>query len=253
MIWVTACCTLPAGAQNNADAEEWKRQPTQFKAEMASFTKVLERLKPLLNRSICADGEPVTTAADIDVNGKASDVLDAVADAYDYVWSVSNSGVILMNKRYRNPLEHPQTHVLEMRQTAQDVLRLLSRFSFDLDLRRERSIDQAITRSFSESQVQAIAAGEKLRISAMPPEQRDLISQYVYHHHFASTYLFWSVYLLQVNSLQEGHLSIQSLTMPNPQTGRDIIARWLDYTAPNSGELSPMLQFALPETEKKKP
>src|SRR5207253_2972396 len=73
-------------------------------------------------RPILADIDPRRKRLSVDLQGLASEVLDRVADLYDYTWTETGSGTILLVRRFRDPSARPQMNPLELRKAAEDIV-----------------------------------------------------------------------------------------------------------------------------------
>ena len=132
-------------------------------------------------RSYFIDGEPLQKEADFDFDLKASDALDKIADAFDYLWAASKHGAILLNKRFKNPDELPQMQYREMRRMASDLFSLWpapaspvhsQMYPFD---HRLISAGNGLYQALTADQIAYLQTGQMLTYDQLTPDQQHII------------------------------------------------------------------------------
>lgn len=139
---LAACLTCPCAVDDRgapAIAQDKVRIPAglretvlRIRVKDAALSDILRQIHVETGRGVFVDGEPVLAASTVELEGPAESVLEAMADRFDYTWEVSKGGSILFLKRFRGSDDIPQLNPLEMRATAEDVVRLISALSPDL-------------------------------------------------------------------------------------------------------------------------
>lgn len=194
------CLLLPLACRTAADRPGAPPSPSQrlavfltakrqFTLEQASFTDLLMALNQQTGVSFVADGEPLLKTAEINFTGTGRDLLDYLVDLFDYRWKASKSGGVVLNKRFRNPNDVPQTHPGEMVRTAHNILNAMRVVTFDIhqeEQRRRLSFGIGwqpmifdLANSFTPDQRQLLKLGRKLTPMDMTPPQFALLEDVV--------------------------------------------------------------------------
>jgi hypothetical protein len=121
-------CIGPLSAQQNVSLQDLSTKQVEFHEKNVSLAAVMTLLSQRFGLSLLADDKPLLASTDFDLSGDLKSVLDAIADKYDYEWTRSEQGVILLRKRYLNSKERPQVSVPEVKQAAKDIASILSAF-----------------------------------------------------------------------------------------------------------------------------
>ncbi len=150
------------------------RQRLVFHAQQQSFAQVVAALSLEMKRGIAADGVPRLLQADFNLEGTAREVLDRVADAFDYQWTLSRSGVVLLSKRFQNPDERPQLNLPELQQMARDANTVLRQASGGRAMNQTAQLINALFDAFSPEQRQILQDGKSLPIGQFTAAQVQL-------------------------------------------------------------------------------
>ena len=167
---------LPASSLSAQPSQSISPLPTasiSVKFIGVPFSKILSVLSKQFKLNILTDGTPVLNQAEIEMTGSPKEVLDRIADVFDFRWSLSKHGVILFTKRFKNPDEHPQMHLQEMQHMVQDILSFWPRRPGDI----KGSIYplNALYRTFSPEQLQRLQNGQALSLDQLDEQQRSLV------------------------------------------------------------------------------
>lgn len=171
--------------QSTSNQDLWKQQSITLSVKHQSLASIVEILADKLGKSLLVEGEPMRQNLDISNTGTAESILNQVADAFDYSWYVSKSGILLFQKRFHNRNEYPQFVVPELNESIADMfaaMRSLSEFA-DLSMSIQEQMI-SIARSLSPQQLEFLKQGGKLRIGIMSEEQRTNAEKAIYTHMF---------------------------------------------------------------------
>ena len=124
----SANAQAPVAATTDITAKHLK-----FTAEQKSMSDMIASLSEQLGCSIVADDTPMKKQADVDIEGTGKEVLDRVAETFDYAWTLNRQGIITMHKAFKDPGDAPQTNLPEMRKMAQQAIAALNAFPVDPD------------------------------------------------------------------------------------------------------------------------
>ncbi len=171
-----------------------------------SLADVVNVLAERLHCGIMVDDEPLLTKADLKFDGTGKDALDKVMDAFDYTWEVSKSGGVLMRKRFRNPVEHPQMNYAELRQMARDAVTILDTLHFNPQTYQETwpYILRELYESFTlEQRVIMTDETKSLTMPQLAPEQRALVEKAIYCSMFQEQIRAWNAFAAQLDALPQ--------------------------------------------------
>ena len=136
------------------------------------MSSILEKLTKESGINIIADDIPRLEEADINFKGSAKGALDAIASTYDFNWSVSKLGVIVMRKRFKSVNEFPQMNLLEAKQMVKELKSALSIIPFDpssIDNFPERM--RILYRSLTPTQVTFLDEGGSIKATELTTTQ----------------------------------------------------------------------------------
>ena len=118
-----AACAQTSALAATTDA---LKTPMTLQQKDVSFDEALKTLHAAGHINVLVDGEPRTQHADVNADKTVREALNAVCDAFDYKWTLSKSGIVLLTKRFKNSEERPQMRYAEMVQMAKDIRDALS-------------------------------------------------------------------------------------------------------------------------------
>jgi hypothetical protein len=221
----SAAVSVRAQAVNSDQAPHLKpvpaflKQPFQARLQNMPLEQILEMIRKTGGINIVVDGEPVRTKADFDLSGTLQDALDRVADTFDYNWTVTKSGVVLMTKRFKDPEEHPQANLPEMRQMAKDILDALSLATHDTDDQAWSKQLETLAHSFTPAQFQALHAGQRLHGSDLAPDQLSLLRQATW-----STFTYprqvWEELSAKLDAMPDSYIEAKKRSGPEAADGQ---------------------------------
>ena len=142
----------------------------QVSAKQKSLADVIASLCSQTGISIVTDGLPDKTGANIEVIGTIRDALNVMTDAFDCDWSVSKSGIVMVCRKFKDPAEHPQIHVKELREMVRDIHTAFQLLPPGLSSVKYAPLLWNIFYSFSAEQAAACANGT-LTGAGLNPEQ----------------------------------------------------------------------------------
>ncbi len=167
------------------------RQQTALKMQNASMSAMLEALRQNAHVSLLADGEPLREKADIDTSGTVAQLLDRIADTFDYEWKPAKSGIVLLTKRFQNEKERPQINLPEMQQMAKDMvaaLRLAPLAAPDVEL---HDLWRQMMRSLTPEQLAAMSGETPFSARDLSPPQRQLLQQGIWQREMPEDLKRW--------------------------------------------------------------
>ncbi len=162
----TAVCQALKGEEN------WRGKQTVLRLRKQPLRDAVRLISASAGISILVDGSPLRDSKDIDFTGPAQDGLDRVADEFDYTWTVSKSGIVLMTKRFSDDSERPQANAIELGQSARDIVRAMRALPI-----LDRSLAECfglLAGAFTPGQAGWLERGGFLRIGDFAPAQRQL-------------------------------------------------------------------------------
>ncbi len=173
--------------------------PVKLDLKQQSLPDMIDALCQQAHCNVLIDDEPLLAKADLKFDGTASAALDQIADTFDYTWVASRHGGILMQKAFRNPLEHPQINLPELRRAAHDALTTMSAVAYDtFDHKQDWPlIIHDMAASFTPEQWHILnddtVPEEKRRMTMqqMTPTQRGLLAQALYRSSFHNLLQGW--------------------------------------------------------------
>ena len=175
----------------------------------------MKKFSEQTGRSFFIDGEALQKEADFDFDLKAKDVLDKIADAFDYSWSLSRHQVILLNKRFENPDELPQMRLREMRRMAKDILTFWPASSSEARSRfypfDHRSIyaGNGLYRTLTPDQLAFLQSGQRLDYEHLSPEQQHIVQLGINNEFLGITHDMWETLDACMNNLPRSILQFR--------------------------------------------
>ncbi len=212
-------CRGAALAQNaapqTAPPSAWQTKDIHFHAQKLSLTQAMRLFAEQTGSSYFIDGEPLQKEADFDFDLKAKDALDKIADAFDYLWTVSRRGTILLNKRFKNPDELPQMPYREMRRMASDLFSLWPTpaspvhsqlYPFDhRSIRAGNGLYQALTAD----QIAYLQTGQFLTYDQLSPDQQHIVDLSVRNQFTETTGDAWEILKICLDNLPRSTLQFR--------------------------------------------
>lgn len=174
-----------ARAQGTAPRPAGRDAAVHLTTRGLSFDETIAALGQQSGCCILVDGEPALVARSIDVSGSLSGALDAVCDAFDYTWSTSRTGVVLLRKRFRDPHTLPQFDNREMVSVAHRIADALGQLPYDRDPGRMPAILTELYLSMSPEESQGFWKSAWLHASSLSGPQRELVYDAVWNNAFA--------------------------------------------------------------------
>jgi hypothetical protein len=221
-VWLSlsVCATqviAPAelGAERDSQQTDWKTKTVHLHVKQQSMAELLRALVEAAGCSILADGEPVQQTVDLQFDGTAAEALSKIADTFDYDWKQSRAGIVWMVKRFRDPRERPQMNPLELRKTAEDVLRVMRAVPID-----DRPLAEhfgLLYETFTPEQRKAVQNGLSLRIDQLTPSQYKLVLRAIDSNLLYAPAEAWGRLLAHLTNITAAHLQLEEIEV------------WLDF------------------------
>lgn len=255
-----ALLSVSADAQSASLRTRLHTQQIDVRGSQQSFTDYLTIIIRKLECSLVVDDESQVTQVDLDLHGSIEQVLDAVASAFDYTWSLNRHNVIVMTKQFHNPVSYPQMNSGEMRQMAQDMLAILNDIRTEAQFGGAQSPLKALYESFTPTQLSEIQMGRSLIARDLQPSQRNLVEQSIISNSYGDFRSTWQILLTELNEmprsllrLTEPFFPIKSPLGQNTPAQKELSYVWRDrekseHVIPLSTNASGLIRMLPPRT-----
>lgn len=184
-------------------------QPYHEKTQTLSFAQAAALLNKTAGLSIAADGEPLLMQATLRFDGTLHNAIDQIADAFDFSWTLTKSGVVLMRKRFQADGERPQASLIETRQIAKDMIKALRTVPFDPARGLWPDQMQQLAHTFSPELWQALRTGERTSVAMFVPAQIEALTQVVIGNTFTDQITPWQRLLDELALLPDTFLQTE--------------------------------------------
>jgi hypothetical protein len=190
-LFQTMLCLLPfagkAAASQKAEHKDaaWMTTVIKLQGKAVTFAGGIRTLSDQTGLPMMADGEPDLKSCDFDLATAAKEALDKFCDKFDYYWTESKQGTILLRKRFRNPDELPQMHIAEMRQMTRDIVRVLTVLRYDRNPDHVTDIMRQLYANLTADQLNALRARRRVFYRDLSAQQHALIEQAILTHSLA--------------------------------------------------------------------
>jgi len=184
----------------------------------APMDSVFEALAKDTHVNIVADGEPLRRKADFKFDGSLRDALDKVGNTFDYTWTVSKGGVVLMTKQFTDPKERPQVNLPEMLEMTRNIIHALCSVDYDKDPANWMALVREMAQSFTPQQLGALELGKKLRGSDLLPQQQAEVQQASVANTFVSAFHLWDDLLPNLEGMPTSRLQARKLDEVRPDS-----------------------------------
>ncbi len=191
----------------------------------AHWEDLVKTIAKQANINLIADGMPLEQSVDFAVTGTLQEILDTLADKFDYTWKTASADVIVMNKRFQDGHELPQAHYAEIKQVAKDVLDGLNALPHDPHaeelyqtgnfVRRWPQMIKTLIKDLSAQQMTALQQGQRLGMADFSPDQRNLLVNAIYDNGFFSTHGQWYGLMSLLKELPRSYLHASRITDSN--------------------------------------
>ena len=139
--------------------------------------QALEQLAIQAGVSILADGEPEQKShrfeKQLEASCKAEDALTQIAEAFNYSWSVSKSGFVLMRKRFTDEHERPEVVPDELSASIQVIFGFLRPFYTPQPGVSMTNTFRRLTADLSPDERNLLNSGDGLPLSVLNPSLRE--------------------------------------------------------------------------------
>jgi len=224
---VLGLVAFPCFAQQPDPLPAVFQKKIQVTLQGATMDATLAALAKDNHINIVADGEPLLQKADINLDGTLREALDKVADLFDYNWTVSRAGVVLMTKRFKNPKERPQFNLPEMLGLTHDMITALTAIDYDRDPSHWQIRVKQMASTFTTEQLRALESGKTLRGSDLLPTQQGLLQNAVVSKAFAGALHLWEDLLPNLEAMPKSRL--QARNRDNSNDGGTVTAPEYEY------------------------
>ena len=230
------------------------KRAVQIYARQTTFPDAIAKLSTTAGISVMTDGVPDKAKADLDVTGTVRQALDAICAAFDCRWSVSKTGIVMLSRRFADPAERPQVHLLEMQRMLRDIRAALDVVPPEIVGAKYGKLLERLADSFSDEQLAASKAG-MLTGADLDAEQFVWLNGAILNKSFANAIVSLDQFLPVIDELQRSFLQCRPGIMrpdPNlfPGTAAVDDARFpaFDYTLNARGKDGKLRTFYLINT-----
>lgn len=242
LAFVMAACTQMCSAQQlsivTVRAELEKKMVT-IRGTKLSFADALAQVSKQTGRSVIADDEPHLQSADLDVHGSAKQAIDRIADVFDYTWTVSKHGVILLTKRFKTPLEYPQVNLPELKSATQDAFIAIKAIPYNTEITNTGNWFDRVYQEFTPEQKVLLKTGVAQAASILSQHQVQLVNEATLNIYFASTIGLWRTLSTQIERMPHSFFQMRDYPefyvrrgdYPYPPQEGLTLGRELDYIA----------------------
>lgn len=225
LIWLLAATVSTTLAQQSVHPASRLEQTMHLAIKSASLSKTIETIVQQTHVPIIADGLSAVSTAEIDVKGSLREVLDRVGDRFDYTWREGSGGVVLLNKRFKDPKTAPQAHLREMRQVTSNILILFQTLNPDTNGFEWPSLEMSLADTFTLEQKRILLQGDRLYASALSPSQLQSLQVIIGSVTFGDACNSWKELLRVFSAMQRFELvlyaihgSLKSFAVHDPLT-----------------------------------
>jgi hypothetical protein len=179
-----------------------------FHARRATLSDVLEAVSKGLGQSVIADVPARQERLDLDVEGSADDVLNAVTSKLDLLWSRSGR-ILLFRQAFAQSVAGPQLNLHEMRETSRDVCRLLAAVTSTLEEAQVPNSLSALVRSLTSDQVNRLRAGQSISVSTLTPEQIQILQKAMFSCNLGLPAQAWEELRSELDRISNSHFEVR--------------------------------------------
>jgi hypothetical protein len=208
LFWLLGNVTTTVLAQQPIPPVGRLEQATHLTLKGVSFPAALETILHETHIAIVADGVPADKTMDIDVKGSLREVLNRVADEFDYTWRESSGGVILMNKRFKDSKAAPQIHLSEIRQVTKNILMIVQTLSPETNGVDWPELELSLANTFTPEQTRLLIQGERLNASVLSPPQVQDLRTIIGSATFGMECIQWPELLRAFDTMQRSELVV---------------------------------------------
>ena len=180
-----------------------------------SFDVLIENFSRITKISVVADGEPVLAKSDFAFKGTTRQALDQIADTFDFDWTVTKSGIVLMTKRFTSPKDRPQVSLIETRQIIKDMSRALQTVPFDAEVGFMPQQMQNIYNTLTPLQIQALRDKQVIPAAQLLPGAFDAMKAAILSNAFGRPLRAWNRLSEDLDLLPASFLQAQERHDPN--------------------------------------
>lgn len=207
---------------HTAIAQEAVPLPKVFEKQMhmsmtnASLDDALAVLLKDAHVNILVDGVPFLQKADVKFDGTLHEGLDLLARTFDYSWTLSKGGSVLMSKRFTSSDDRPQMNLPEMLEMTRNIIRALRLVDYDMDEANASLLVEKMVKSLPQKQQQLLLDGGGLLGSSLSPQQQSVLEQATLTRTFTATLISWQELLPKLEGMPASHLEAHKREGPKP-------------------------------------
>jgi len=218
--------SVPCRAQETKERPALPDQKLQMTLAGVSMSQTIEAVSKAAHISVAADGEPILKKADFKFDGTIHDAIDSIARAFDYSWTVTKAGVVIMSKQFSDTRERPQVSLPEMLEMTRNMISALTLVDYDRDSSQWQGMVKKVAETFTPEQLRVLNKDEKLHGSSLTAQQQDALRGAILTNTFASQLQVWEALLPNLENMQQSHLQSREADASNLPAGT---AKQRDY------------------------
>ena len=177
-----------------------------------SFENLLSEVTDQAGINIFVEDTPRFDVLPVQYSGSLNKGLDYIAEKFDYEWSISKNGSILLTKKFKRKDEFPQMNLAESKQLSLEMQTVLSIMPF-----RRDSIDdfahrmRVFYRSLNQNQVDSLAKGNRLQWDDLDDTQKIYLDKSLKSIYFYDIWRSWGIYDRSLRLLPKSELILNQI------------------------------------------
>ena len=175
---------LCSAQQQPMTAAALDEQVIKIDVKAASLDTMITLLGQKLHAGVVVDDRPHHVFSDFSMETTPRKALDRIADAFDYSWKLSRSGMVMFYKRFKDPTEFPQMDLAEWQQMAKDAIAAMDADAHDFTPDGRKTTLESFVRGLSGQNVQMLRSGKPVNVSDLAERQLVPLREYLYQRAF---------------------------------------------------------------------
>lgn len=175
---------LCSAQQQPMTAASLDEQVIKIDVKSASLDTMITLLGQKLHAGVVVDDRPHHVFSDFLMETTPRKALDRIADAFDYSWKLSRSGMVMFYKRFKDPTEFPQMDLAEWQQMAKDAIAVIGADTHDFSPGAHEATMRSFVGGLSRVNVHTLLAGKPVDVSDLEEGQLVPLREYMYQRAF---------------------------------------------------------------------
>jgi hypothetical protein len=174
-----------------------------------SLAEMLDRLIPestALNYVV--EDLPIKRKGTVLVDGTLKDALDRIADLFDYTWRVRKGTIVIFEKRFSDPNEHPQLILPELQRVARGMNTVLRAIPIQSGMSSDGENIRTFHHSLTPEQLVRLNRKEAIGIQDLTEAQRTLMLTALYSSAYRQMVAAWQDIEVQLIGMPSSYLAL---------------------------------------------